>query len=81
VTLHEAMVEVLRSHGGGWMARDEIAREIARRDLFRRPSDGQPPERPASPPRSEARVPAPVRVQRHRLDTHPTAIEYSLGFD
>lgn len=55
VTLHEAMVEVLRSHGGGWMARDEIAREIARRDLFRRPSDGQPP--PSDQLRLRARKP------------------------
>ena len=49
------MVEVLRSHGGGWMARDEIAREIARRDLFRRPSDGQPP--PSDQLRLRARKP------------------------
>lgn len=41
--LHEAIAEVLRSHGGGWMDRDEIAREIAERDLFRRPSDGRHP--------------------------------------
>lgn len=37
------MVDVLRGRGGGWMDRDELAREIARRDLFRRPSDGAPP--------------------------------------
>lgn len=43
MTLHEAMIEVLNDHGGGWMDRDELAREIARRDLFRRPSDGAPP--------------------------------------
>lgn len=49
------MVEVLRSRGGGWMARDEIAREIARRDLFRRPSDGQPP--PSDQLRLRARKP------------------------
>lgn len=49
------MVEVLRSHGGGWMARDEIAREIACRDLFRRPSDGQPP--PSDQIRLRARKP------------------------
>jgi hypothetical protein len=42
VTLHEAIVEVLRTHGGGWMDRDEIAAEIARRDLYRR-ADGAPP--------------------------------------
>jgi hypothetical protein len=49
------MVEVLRSHGGGWMTRDEIAREIARRNLFRRPSDGQPP--PSDQLRLRARKP------------------------
>jgi hypothetical protein len=43
VTLHDAMADVLRAHGGGWMARDEIAREIASRDSFRRPSDGRHP--------------------------------------
>jgi hypothetical protein len=43
LALHEAMVEVLRDHGSGWMDRDELAREIARRDLFRRPSDDTPP--------------------------------------
>lgn len=43
MTLHEAMVEVLRDGGGGWMDRDDLEREIARRDLFRRPSDGAPP--------------------------------------
>lgn len=37
------MVEVLRDGGSGWMDRDDLAREIARRDLFRRPSDGAPP--------------------------------------
>ncbi len=42
-TLHEAMVEVLRTSGRGWMARDEIAREIASRGLWRRPGDGRPP--------------------------------------
>jgi hypothetical protein len=49
------MVEVLRSHGDGWMAREEIAREIARRDLYRRPSDGQPP--PSDQLRLRARKP------------------------
>lgn len=49
------MVEVLRSHGGGWIARDEIAREIARRDLFRRPSDGRHP--PSDQLRLRARKP------------------------
>src|SRR5689334_630204 len=43
LTLHKAMVEVLRAHGGGWMDRDEIAEEIARRDLFRRPSNDRHP--------------------------------------
>jgi len=42
-TLHEAMVDVLQRHGGQWMARDEIAREIAARDLWRRLSDGRHP--------------------------------------
>jgi hypothetical protein len=42
VTLHGAIVEVLRAHGGGWMDRDEIAAEIARRNLYRR-ADGAPP--------------------------------------
>lgn len=37
------MAEVLRDRGGGWMDRDDLAREIAHRDLFRRPSDGAPP--------------------------------------
>lgn len=49
------MVEVLRGHGGGWMARDEIAREIAQRDLFRRPSDGSHP--PSDQLRLRARKP------------------------
>lgn len=43
MTLHEAMVEVLRTHGGAWMDRDQIAHEIAERDLFRRPSNGVHP--------------------------------------
>ena len=42
VTLHEAIVDVLLRHGGGWMNRDEIATEIARRNLYRR-ADGAPP--------------------------------------
>src|SRR4051812_28106578 len=49
------MVEVLRAHGGDWMARDAIAREIARRDLFRRPSDGRHP--PSDQLRLRARKP------------------------
>ena len=55
LTLHEAMVEVLRAHGGGWMDRDEIADEIARRDLFRRPSDDRHP--PSDQLRLRARKP------------------------
>lgn len=43
LTLHEAMVLVLRSRGGGWMERDELAREIARRDLYRQRAGGAPP--------------------------------------
>jgi hypothetical protein len=34
VKLHEAMVEVLGSEG--WLDRDELARRIAERDLYRR---------------------------------------------
>lgn len=67
VTLHEAMVEVLRSHGGGWMARDEIAREIARRDLFRRPADGQPP------PSDQLRLRARKREYQHLFECSDTA--------
>jgi hypothetical protein len=54
VTLHEAIVEVLRAHGGGWMDRDEIAAEIARRNLYRR-ADGAPP--PSDQIRLRARKP------------------------
>jgi hypothetical protein len=54
VTLHEAIVEVLRAHGGGWMDRDEIAAEIAGRDLYRR-ADGAPP--PSDQIRLRARKP------------------------
>jgi hypothetical protein len=42
-TLHEAMVAVLRGRDG-WMEREEAAAEIARRDLWARPSDGAAPE-------------------------------------
>lgn len=42
MTLHEAMVEVLREHSG-WMYRDELARSIAERDLYRQRSDGPAP--------------------------------------
>lgn len=72
LTLHEAMVEVLRAHGGGWMHRDDIAREIGRRDLFRRPTDGRHP--PSDQIRLRARKPeyhASLRVQRHRLHEDP----------
>lgn len=40
MTLHEAMRLVLA--GKGWMDRDELAREISARDLYRR-RDGNPP--------------------------------------
>jgi|SRR5215218_7009160 len=42
MTLHEAMVEVLRERGG-WMYRDELAREIAERDLYRQRDGGPAP--------------------------------------
>lgn len=42
MTLHEAMVEVLRERGG-WMDRDELAREIAERDLYRQRAGGPAP--------------------------------------
>lgn len=42
MTLHEAMVEVLRRRGGGWMDRDELAHIIAGEGLYTRPSDGKP---------------------------------------
>jgi hypothetical protein len=35
MTLHEAIVEVLRERSG-WVDRDELARAIAERDLYRR---------------------------------------------
>ena len=40
--LHEAILEVLHAHGG-WMDRDEIAREVATRDLYRRGDGCHPP--------------------------------------
>lgn len=40
-TLHEAMEVVLR--GRGWMSLQDVADEIAARDLWVRPKDGQPP--------------------------------------
>lgn len=56
------MVEVLREHGGGWMGRDEIAREIARRDFFRRPSDG------AHPPSDQLRLRARKPEYQHLFE-------------
>lgn len=67
MTLHEAIVEVLRSHGGGWMARDEITREIARRDLFRRPSDGR------HPPSDQLRLRARKPEYQHLFECSDTA--------
>lgn len=61
-TLHEAMVDVLRDAGGGWMERDEIAREITRRDLFRRPSDG------AHPPSDQLRLRARKPEYQHLFE-------------
>jgi len=40
--LHEAMIVVLREDGG-WMDRDDLAREIATRGLYRR-RDGSAPD-------------------------------------
>ena len=42
-TLHDVVTEVLREHGGAWVKASQIAREIAERDLWRRPSDGAHP--------------------------------------
>lgn len=41
--LHDAIAEVIRSHGNGWMRASAIAKEIADRDLWRRPTDGRHP--------------------------------------
>lgn len=41
--LHDVIADVLRERGNGWMTATELAREIAGRDLWRRPSDGQHP--------------------------------------
>ncbi|MDO8213536.1 hypothetical protein [Conexibacter sp. CPCC 206217] len=41
--LDSAMVMVLEAHGGGWMDRDEIAAEIAERDLYRKLNGEHPP--------------------------------------
>lgn len=67
MTLHEAMFEVLRAHGGGWMERDAIAREIARRDLFQRPSDGQ------HPPSDQIRLRARKPEYQHLFECSDTA--------
>jgi hypothetical protein len=40
MTLHEAMVIVLRENGG-WMDRDDLAHEIAARGLYRRRDGSQ----------------------------------------
>src|SRR5262245_4858906 len=66
-TLHEAMVEVLASHGGGWMTRDAIAREIARRDLWRRPGDG------LHPPSDQLRLRARKPEYQHLFECSDTA--------
>jgi hypothetical protein len=42
MTLHEAMVRVLQERGA-WMNRDELAREIASRDLYRQKTGGAAP--------------------------------------
>ena len=42
-TLHEAMTTVLEARSNRWASARAIAEEIARLDLFRRPSDGEPP--------------------------------------
>ncbi len=60
------MVEVLRAHVG-WMSRDEIAREIARRDLFRRPSDG------AHPPSDQLRLRARKPEYQHLFECSDAA--------
>ena len=41
LTLHEAMAVVLRDRG--WVERDTVALELAERELYLRPKDGQPP--------------------------------------
>lgn len=42
-TLHEAMAAVLEARANRWASARAIADEIARLDLFRRPSDGEAP--------------------------------------
>lgn len=39
-TLHDAMAQVLRESGGGWMPTYEVAQEIAERQLYRRRDQG-----------------------------------------
>jgi hypothetical protein len=51
--LHDVMAEVLRRHANAWMKASAIAGEIAAEDLWRRPSDGEPP--PASQVGARAR--------------------------
>ena len=43
MTLHDAMVHILREHGRGWMDRDELARRIGEPDLYRRRDGAAPP--------------------------------------
>jgi predicted transcriptional regulator len=52
-SLQAAMAVVLRDHGNAWMRSSAIAREIADRDLWRRPSDDLHP--PASQVSAHAR--------------------------
>lgn len=42
-TLHDVVAQVLREHGDAWVKASQIAREIAERDLWRRPKDGAHP--------------------------------------
>lgn len=74
--LHEAMVEVLRRHGGGWVDRDQIAKEIAAEALFVRPSDGLPP------PSDQLRLRARSKAYSHLFvcsDTECTRIRLRDG--
>jgi hypothetical protein len=74
--LHEAMVEILVANGGRWMDRDDIAREIAQRGLFRRPSDG------AHPPSDQLRLRARKPEYQHLFecsDTRCTRIRLRPG--
>lgn len=60
MTLHEAMVQVLTEHNG-WMSRDDLAREIADRELYRQRAGG----------------PAPSDQLRLRARKHPELFEGS----